>query len=200
MDQTLSKEIVDRFMSFKGEVRGVSLKNYAEFILKREGEEGLKKVEEELAEIGYPIKYSELSTMSFYPIGFQAITIAVMRKVLNYDDKTFYELGGFQPKISFIIRLFMRYFVSLDVVAKKVPDIWRKSYTVGNLEVAELNKEKKYMILRLKDFPCNPLQCQQTLRGYFPGILQMITKSETTCEEVKCPFKGDEYHEYLMKW
>ncbi len=200
MEQIFSKEIADEFMIFKGEVRGVSLKNYADFIVKKDGEEGLKKVENALAEVGYPIKYRELATMDFYPLGFQALSIAAMQKFLNYDEKTFYELGSFQPKISLMIKIFLKYFFSIDMLAKKVPDMWKKSYTVGELKVAELDKGKRHMILRLENFPCHPIQCHQTLRGYFPSVLKMVLGAEPTCEETKCVFRGDKYHEYLLKW
>jgi len=200
MEEIFSKEIADKFMSFKGEVRGVSLKNYADFIIKKDGEEGLKKAEKALAEVGYPIKYRELITMNFYPLGYQALSIAAMRKILNYDDETFYELGCLQPKISLMIKIFLKYFFSIDMLAKKVPDMWKKSYTVGELKVIELDKEKRHMILRLENFSCHPIQCHQTLRGYFPAVLKMVLKAEPTCQETKCTFRGDNYHEYLLKW
>ncbi len=200
MEESLSKEKVEEYLRFKGEIRGVGLKNYAEFILKEDGEEGLKELEETVAKYGCPIKYKELNTMDFYPIGYQAVTIAAMKDVLHYDDDKFYRLGGFQPKISLIIKLFMRYFISLDRLAKEVPKMWRKYYTVGKLEVLELNKEKKYMKLALRDFPCHPTQCHQTLRGYFPSVLRMVVKGEVSCEETKCVHRGDEYHEYILRW
>jgi len=200
MEEIFSKEIADKFMNFKGEVRGVSLKNYADFILKKDGEESLKKIENALADVGYPIKYRELITMNFYPLGFQALSISAMQKFLNYDEKKFYELGRFQPKVSLMIKIFLKYFFSIDMLAKKVPYMWKKSYTAGELKVVELNKEKRCMILRLEDFPCHPIQCHQTLRGYFPTVLKMVLRAEPTCEETKCTFTGDSCHEYLLKW
>jgi len=200
MEETLSKEKADEFMRFKGEARGVVLRNYADFIIKEKGEEALKKMEDFLAGLGHPIKYQELKTMDFYPLGVQAITIAAMKEVLKFDESKFYELGGFQPKVSFIIKLFLKYFTSIETVAKQVPNIWRKYYTVGELKIVELDKEKKYMVLRLENFLCHPIQCHQTLRGYFPSVLKMVVKTEVNCQETKCPFQGDSYHEYLLKW
>ncbi len=200
MEEILSKKIADEFMSFKGKIRGVALNNYAEFIIKEDGLEGLEKIEREVAKVGYPIKYRELKSMDFYPLGFQVITVAAMKKVLNYDDEKFYKLGGFQPKISFIIKLFVKYFVSIDRLADQVSNMWRKYYTVGELKVVELNKEKKYIFLRLEDFPCHPLHCHQILRGYFASTLKMVVRADVTCQETKCPFSGDEYHEFLIRW
>ena len=43
-------------MKVKGEVRGAGLKVDWEFILREKGEEGLKRVEDRMAELGFPLK------------------------------------------------------------------------------------------------------------------------------------------------
>ncbi len=199
-EQTFFKEQAESFMKFKGKIRGVGLKNYADYIFKEEGEESLKRVEDATARVGYPIKYGMLKSMEFYPLGYQAITIEAVRQTLGYTNEKFYELGNFEPKVSFIIKLFLKYFVSLDRLAKEAPNMWRKYYTVGNIKVTELNKEQNNLVIRLEDFPCHPIQCHETLRGYFARMVQMVVADEVISKETKCVFRGDDYHEYLMEW
>lgn len=57
MDEILNKEIARKFMRIEGEVRGIALKSHQDFIIKEKEEEGLEKLEKELKELGYPIKY-----------------------------------------------------------------------------------------------------------------------------------------------
>ncbi len=201
MDQELTKEIAKKLMEIKGEARGVTFKTDTEYILKEKGEEGLKKVEEELEKLSYPIKYKEIKTMEFYPVGLRALSLIVAKKVFNFDDEKIKEMGFFATKKSLIIKLFIRYFLSVQrVVFKEAPKMWGKHFTVGELVPVELNEEKKYAILRLKDFALHPIYCTY-LGGYFCGVLQMLVKTpQLTFEETKCIFKGDEYHEYLVKW
>jgi len=199
MEEIISKKEFDKFMTIKGESRGASIKGEANFVLKEEGEEGLKKLEDVITKLGYPIKYKEMKTMDFYPLGLEGITLLAIKRLFNYDDKKFQEMGRFESKLSFIIRLFMKYFFSIKRVIKEAPKMWRENYTVGDLKVAEFNEEKRYGIVRLENFRLNSILCEN-LKGFFPSILQMVAGKPVTCEETKCVFRGDDYHEFLLKW
>lgn len=197
MEQIITKQEFDELMKIEGEARGLGFQTEAKFVLKEEGGEGLKKLEAQMAKLGYP--YSKIKTMDFYPIGLLAVNMLVIKRLFNYDDKKFQEMGKFEAKSSLIIRLFMKYFVSLERVAKESPKMWRKYYTVGDLKVPEINQEKRYIIIRIENFRLHPILCQ-ILIGYFQSIVKMVLKDETTCEETKCVFRGDECHEFLMRW
>lgn len=199
MDQELNKEVIQNLMKIGGEVRGVVLKTEQEFILREKGGEGLKKVEEELEKLGQPIKYEKIETMAFYPIGLRVISLLAIKKVFNFDEEKIREMGIAAPKVSLIIKLFMQYFLSIRKTFNRAPRIWRKHYTVGNLVPAELDEEKKVIILRLENINLHPIFCRY-LSGYFLTIVKMIVKAKTTCQETKCFFRGDQYHEYLFKW
>jgi len=201
MDQELTKELAKKLTEVEGEVRGVVLKTDGEYVLKEKGEEGLKKVEEELEKIGYPIKYREIKTMEFYPVGLRVISLLVIKSVFNFDDEKIKEIGVFATKVSLIIKIFTRYFLSVErVFFIEAPKIWRKHWTKGDLIPIELNEEKKYAILRLQNFSLHSIYCVY-LGGYFCGVLSMLLRATKMIpEETKCVFRGDEYHEYLIKW
>ena len=199
MPEVISKEEFNELINLKGELRGGGIKAYGDFILKEKGEEGLKKLEETIAKLGFPIKFRELRTMEFFPVGLEAIILLAIQRLFDYDDKKFQEIGGFEPKSSLILRLFMKYFASIDMVAKQTPSLWKEHFTFGDCKVIELNKEKRYIVLRIENFRLHPLHCQNLI-GYLSTVVQMVTKSQTTCQETKCVFRGDEYHEFLLKW
>ena len=199
MDQIISKEEVDELMKLKGQIRGAAIKEIIKYILKEEGKDGLGKLEDVMEKIGYPIKDRNIKAMKFYPLGLEASTLVAVKRLFNYDDKKFQDLGKFAGKFSIIIRLFMGYLVSLDKIAKETPKMWRKYFSIGDLDIAEINEEEKYVILRIKNYYLHPIHCQ-ILIGYLSSILQIVVKSPVTCEETKCTFQGDEYHEYLLKW
>lgn len=199
MDQKLTKEFAKKLMEIKGECRGSALKSDWEGILRKKGKEGLEKLERKMAELGFPLKFNEINPMDFYPIGFDALSSWVIREVFNFSEKELEELGAESAKFSLFLKFLIRYFFSLEKLAKEAPKIWRKHYTVGDLEVAEINEKEKYVILRLKNFALSPPNCV-ILRGYFSKILQMAVRSSISSQETKCVFRGDQYHEYLLKW
>jgi len=199
MEQIISKGEIDELMKFKGEVRAAGMKGYVKFILKEEGEEGLKKLEDTMASFGYSIKSKEIGTRNYYPIGLWALFLLVIKRLFDWNDEKFQEMGRFALKTSFLTRTFMKYFVSVERLAKEVPKIWRTTYTVGELKVTEFSQEERYIILKLENFRFHPLQCE-VLMGVLSGIVQMMVGSKATSKEKKCIHGGDEYHEFLVKW
>ncbi len=194
-----SKEEFEGLRSISGEARGIAIKGEVDFILEQEGDEGVEKLEKKINDMGYPIKLKEIKTMDFYPVWLEALVLCGAEKLFHYDTKKFQEMGRFEPKVSFLIRMFMKYFFSPEIVAREAPKIWRESYTVGDLEVVKFDQENREAVVRLKNFKLHPLQCQNLI-GYFASVVQMITGKPVTCREEKCVFRGDEYHEFVLNW
>jgi len=199
MEQIILKEELEGLKKIEGKIKGVGLKDILEFILKEEGKEGLKKLEDTMVTLGYSLRHRDIKGMSFYPLTLFAMLFLIIKKLFNYDRKKFQEMGRFCSKSSMIIRLYMKYLVSVDKVVKEAQAMYRKYFTVGIVKIVEYNKEKKYIIGRGKENNIHPAHCQY-LEGYFASLIEMVTKSSVTCKETKCTFKGDPYHEFLMKW
>ncbi len=195
----LTKEEFDELMKIKGEVRGVTLKGYGDYLLKKEGEEKTKEIEEIITDFGYPFRFKEVKGMHFYPVGLQAVILELMKRMFNYTAETFQEIGEFSAKSSILVRVFARYFFSVKEIMKRAPEMWRKSYTIGQVKLMEYNEEKRRLILRIENFKVHPLQ-GQVLIGYFSSVLQMIGGQKAKGEEIKSPFRGDECYEFLMEW
>jgi len=156
-------------------------------------------LEAKMAELGCPIKYKELKPMKFYPLGIEALTLILIKKLFGFDEKKFEEMGRFNSQTSLIIRLFLKYFGSLKMLAKQAPTMWKNYYSLGSLEVTEVNEKERYVILKIKNFKLHPLHCL-THRAYFANIVKMVVKKPVVCEETKCPFRGDDYHEFVLRW
>jgi len=204
MEQIISKEELEKIMKIKGKVRGLSLKNYGRYILREHKEEGLKKVEEVTLNLGCPIKYEKLKAMSFYPLWWSVVTLVILEKIFHYDEQKFQEMGRFCFKFPNLLRIWAKYLVSLEKGAKSGPEMYKMMVTVGELTAPEYSKEKRYMVIRMKDFPIYPIDSPRIychfLTGYFCSALQMVTGKHVTGEEVKCVYKGNKYHEFLVKW
>ncbi len=199
MEEIITRELAKKLMEIKGETRGVSFQADGEFILKEKGEEGLNRLEEKMAEVGCPIKYKEVKPMDFFPLGFRGVELLVIKELFNFDKEKIKEMGVFQTKISLIVKLFMQYFGSVNMLAKQAPKMWRKYYTVGDLTIPEMSDENRYGIIKVENFALHPIHCQ-LLEGYFANIIKMVVNSPVECEETKCTFRGDDYHEFAVKW
>jgi len=199
MLEIISKEEFNRLMKTPGELRGNGPKTMALFILKKEGENGLKKIEKAMDEIGYPIKYLKINPMNFYPVGLAAVTLLIINRIFNYNDKTFQEMGANDVRFSSLTKVFLKYFISIKTLVKLAPKIWNKYHTSGKLSTSEYDEKKKYVIIKLENINLNIFHCQYLI-GYFIASAKMVIPGEVTCEEIKCISRGDEYHEFLLKW
>jgi hypothetical protein len=200
MNGIINREIAQRLMEIKGEARGTHLKNDADFVIKEKGKEGLKTVEKELEKIGYPIYYKKINQFGFYPAGLRVISLLAIKKVFNWPDEKIRELGAYAMKFSWVIRILMKYFYSIDQVFKETQKTWSKYFTVGELKVEESNIEKKYVILQVQNLDLHPIYCR-CLEGVFLELAKMILKPEKiTCQEIECFFRGGKGHRFLIKW
>ena len=137
--------------------------------------------------------------MNFYPSGLEPIVMLAIKKVFDFKREDFKDMGKLDAQLPWIVRIFMKYFGSLDTVVQNAPKMWKTYYTKGKLRVVDFNKDKRYLVVRLEDFALHPLYCI-ALEGYFSAIINMVIKGSITCQEIKCVHKGDDYHEFLIKW
>lgn len=199
MEGIIPKDEAEGLMHIKGEVRGIAIKSHGDFIKKEKGEEGLEKVEKTMASLGYPLDYSKLVPWGFYPVGLEILELLVIKKLFNFEDQKFEEIGAFGSRTSFILKIFFKYFGSIKKIAEKAPEIWKKYYTIGDLKVKTLDEKKKYIILALDNLFLHPIHCLH-LKGYFSSVVKMVIGKNVNCEEIFCPHRGGQYHEFLIKW
>jgi len=199
MEEIITKDEFRDFMKIEGKGKGITIRGTIDFVLKKEGEDGLKKLEEVFKNFPQLKDYKKIKMMDFYPIGLYVVTLVAIQRIFNYNDQELRELGRFHAKIPTIIRIFMKYLVSLDILTKAAPLMWKRYYTMGSLTVLEVNKEKKYVVLKLEGSNVHPFTCQ-TRMGYFSNLLETVIKSKVSCEETKCVHRGDDCHEFLLKW
>ncbi len=198
--EKLTKEIAQKLQKeIKGEIRGVGLRSDWEYILHKNGEEGIKKLERKMSQLGIPLRFREIKDMEFYPLSWDTISILAIKDVFGYSDEDLREMGSMAAKFSILLRIFLKYFVSLSLVTKQAPKMWKNYYTIGSLEVAELNEKDGYVRIILKDFNVHPVYCS-ILPGYFIKIASMVVGKEVESEELQCSFKGAPYHEFKLSW
>ena len=137
--------------------------------------------------------------MSFYPMGLVAVSLVIGKRLFNFGNIEFQWMGEDDAKFSPITKIFMKYFVSLNRAVKEAPKMWKRYNMGGELKVVEHDEKKGYGILRVENFNLHPFHCQYLI-GYFCSVIHMIVGKDATCKETKCIHRGDEYHEFVLKW
>jgi len=198
--QSLTKQETDRIMQISCNTRGEEISGLAENIKKKYGEEGIRKVEEKLKELGYPTVFSKLQLTGWYPEGLNVLLILLSKEILGWTNEEIFEMGRKIPQLFFITKMFIKYFVSVKKTFDASNQYWRKFMTCGELEPFKFNEKEKYAIWRLKDYKFHPTVCFY-LGCYFLGVAEIIIRSEKiTMEETACVHRGNPYHEYTLHW
>ncbi len=194
------EEVTRELKEIKGNAKADVILVQRDYILQKEGEEGLRKLEEKLRDLGAEIDFGKIKGASWEKEWKNSLMTVVAKKIFNWTEEDVFEMGRYSPRASFFIKMMMQYVVSLDILFSSANIYWKKQQDFGEVESVELNKGKKYAIMRIKDFHTHPLLCIYHA-GYFKGAIEFVTKSENiTVEEVECTHKEGRYHEFLIKW
>ncbi len=200
MTEKTLQQVADELKNFEGNVKGEALRTTREYVKRKHGEEGVKKLEEKLSELGVEIKLNEINPSEMINEGINALSIITSREIFNWTEDDTLELGRFSLKVSFLTKSVIRYFVSLKMIINAAPKLWKAYYDFGELKVTEFSEQEKTMILRKKGYKTHPTICLQH-KGYFLAAMEFILgKEKVTIEETKCVHRGDDYDEYVIRW
>jgi len=193
------KQLAENLMQIKGNVKGTIFHAHEAFIRSKKGEKGVKRIEGEMAELGYPIKFKDIKPFGWYPDALSCLVVVVAKEIFNWQEYEVFEMGKAAPKISIIVRLLLKHFISIKKVFEECPKFWQRHVDFGSLENTEFNEKGKYAILRVKWHGFHPLICLW-LAGYIYGIGSFVLKQKIDVKEIKCLFRGNPYHEYKIRW
>lgn len=196
--EEIKKEELENLMKLEGEVRGAVFQTDAKYVLEKEGEEGLKKLEEGVKGLGYDIDYRTGKATDWHPVGLRIISLLLIKDTFSWPDSEIREMGKTAPKFSFIVKFIFKIFAPLKKLIKEIPGYWKEHYTVGELEVVKFDAQNKELIIHLKGLKTHPIFCLY-LEGYYERVI-MFVEQNVTVRETKCMLKGDPQHEYTFKW
>jgi len=194
----LNKEELKKISQLKGETRGVVFQTDAKYVLMKEGEKGLKKLEEKSEELGFKIPYQTAKSLDWEPLGLRIVSLLLIKDTFNLSDSEIREMGYFAPKVSFIIKLLMKYFVSIKKTIENVPRYWVQHHTVGEIIVDKADEEQKEIIVRMKTPEFHPI-FYTYLEGYYERIAR-FTNPNMVCQHSKTIIGGESFHIYKIKW
>ena len=201
--EEIVREEAKRIMKIEGRVKGEVFLTDLAYIKEKKGQKGVTTIEEELKKLGFPFEFKKINRNKWYQIGFRILILLLTKQLFRWGDEGIEEMGKAGPKTSFIIRLFMKYFISREKIFKTAwIKIWPRFFSRGVPETVAFREEGKigYWIARIRDFPSHPIYCFY-LKYYFIGLANLIGRfKKLEVKETKCSLRGDSYHEYILRW
>ena len=193
---TIFQETLGKVRKMEGEIIGSSLKTDREFIIEKEGTKGLKKVEEEMERLGYPLEYEKIDKYKWYPVQQDFLSLFLTQKIFNWDRETIREWGRWGAKTNFIIKLIAR-LVNKETISKMASKYWRRYYTKGEIEY-KLDYKNRIGTATIKDFVIYNVHLHY-LEGYFYQIMCLMVSSENLkVENIETGEKN--VHQFKITW
>lgn len=197
----LKKEIADSEKINCWE-RGGVVNLLINYIQKKESPAGIEKVKITLKKAGYHLpNLKEIDDLDWVPCRLQVVLLAASTKVFHWQKKDLINLGrrAFSYHLS-MRKFFMKFFLSLEKTLNMAVQVWPKYYSEGHIKIIKHNKKEHFIVIHLIDFKKHPLTCL-ILQGIFMNIVKLASGSKkVTVRETKCVFRGDPYHEYVIKY
>ncbi len=197
----ISQEELAEIKKIPGKILGNPILNKFKFVRAKFGREGIERVEQRLKELNIDLNMKDLKDFEWHPQWLDVLVLKIITQEFNLKEEDLEEMGSFSARVSFIARLMMRYFVSIERVAKEASRYWRKYRTEGELRPIKVSEKDREVILKLEGFKGHPLYCPY-FRGYFKQISSyVVPDSNPTVKEVDCPFTtGSEDHLFKITW
>lgn len=200
----LDAKEIEEIKKLEGKARGQTIKNALQAAELMEGKAGLERLKTRLKELkcwqDIYEDYNTIKIFDWYPMWYDILPIVAAAELFAWDEEKLKEFGAYNQRVSFFEKVLLKYFISLDLVRKFVPERWRKHYSVGDLSFLEYSEAEGHATLALKNFVGHPVFCCLLL-GYFISANKFVVHfKEMTGEEKRCVFQGASYHEYLIKW
>jgi hypothetical protein len=194
----LDKEGLKEIHEINGRVKGVGFQTDALFITKNWGQEALEKIKTELKNLGYPVDYEKVKAMEWYPLGLRYISLLVVKELLNLDDEQIKTMGNTAPKFSFIVKMMIKFFVSVESTFAQAANMWAKHFSAGKV-ISDFHEKEKYCILYVYDVVIHPIFCKY-LEGYFKRIAQYILGPDVECEELPDQRQKGRQYVFRISW
>jgi hypothetical protein len=199
----VTKERVDFLAKAEGKVRGVAFKTDAEYVKNKLGDEALTKLRAEMEKIGFPIDYDKIKAMDWLPIGLRALHLEVIKDLFNWDDNEIVKAGRAAPKRSFILRLLLKYLVSIEQTIKLAPIAYKKHYSVGEFETVNYDLKQQCLLGRVKGSQIlyDSSAFASHIEGYLArGLSYVVPGKEVLSSHRKYIEDGIPYVEFRISW
>ncbi len=183
----------------KGRTKAEALKFCLRYVERKEGREKKDMVIAKLKELGFEESYEKLKPFDWVKEATLIMLYLILMEVLDWSEEDIFKMGEEEPKESFIARILMN-MLSIEKVMKEAPKYWRKFYDFASIEPVEIDKEKRFLIIRIHGYDFDPIGCVY-IKGFLITLSKFTIKAKNySIKETKCIHEGEKFHEYIITW
>lgn len=190
--------IAENIINPKQLVRGEGLITKIKYIKNNLGEEAVAAVQKKIKELNLDLDIYKIKSLDWYPEGYNVLLLLIYKEIFNFKDEDIIKVGRQSPPSSFIVKLMLRYFISMKKTFKNIPEYWRKHFNFGELKPILFDDENKKMIFQIFNFPMRPTM-QKYFIGYFSSLVELIIGSKVIDAVINEQREGN-YFEVVIKW
>jgi hypothetical protein len=184
-----------------GKIRGETLKTDIKYVEGIKGKKEAENIKKEMLKIEPEFDYDKIKGTAWYPIKWRFLSLALIKSYFNWDENDLEKMGHTAPSNSFVVKIMLRYFVSLEKTSREAPNYWRKHWSEGDLNLIKYDEKGKKVIYDLCGLNKATTDLCHFLKGYFRALVEMVNKGNTIfVEETKCPSRGDKCHRIEITW
>jgi hypothetical protein len=200
-NRQLLQEEIFQLMKLKGLERGADIEVVADYIIRKEGENGYRELKKALSNFGFDLPdIKKTSSMEWIPEFMPHILLIGAFRFFDWTEEDVFNMGRDALSFSRTLKTFIKWFSSTKNTLVKAAKNWDKYYTHGEASLKRFDKNKKTGVLVIEDFRTHYLLCIY-FSGLFSKILEVATGSKSVkIEEKKCVFNGDDRHEFKLSW
>ena len=160
---------------------------YIDFIGKKEF---VPEITERAREYGEQIDPNAIDSLGKYPVSEEVALLFATYDVLNWNDAQMKELGRNIPRVSLLVKFFLKHFISLEATTSQAKMYWRRHYDFGALDVTSSDLPGGNYIVEVTEFDIHPLYAE-FLCGFLETMVGFVSPDPLGSEVTKYSENSD---------
>ena len=164
-------------------IKGAAFREDYDYITRTKGQEGLAALNKRLRDNGCKYDLMEIKDLMAYPLGLRVDFLKGAREEFGWSDRDIFTMARNAPRVNSAIKLFVKYFVSLDTAFNSTAKYWSHYFNAGRLAPTHFDAKKGAIQVTLHDLPADPILYTQ-LSGYFVGVMDLTGVKAARCVRI----------------
>lgn len=160
---------------------------YLDFIGKKDS---VPEIIERARAYGEQVDPHSVDSLGKYPISEEVALLFATYDVLGWNESDIKELGRNIPRVSLLVKFFLKHFISLEATTGQAKMYWRRHYNFGALEVTSSDLPGGNYIVEVTEFDIHPLYTE-FLCGFLETMVAFVSPSPISSEITKYSENGD---------
>lgn len=191
------KEKLNQLLKKEGKIRGGVILSHLEYIKRKQSQDGIKRLKKTFEEVDYTFNPDEIKSMEWVDASTSSIILLLAKNLFDWSNKDILSMGEFASKYLAVNKFFLDDLNSPKKLISVIGDYWRNVSNVGTMNVIDSGED--FVKINLSDYDFHPVGCL-FIAGYIRSVFSLTVKGSVSIKETKCIHKGDDVHQFLVKW